>query len=185
MKTSLRLFNYAPFSLFFVDSNPHIFHLIYLMPPLDFVDGWLSVYSAVEVHISALSYRVLIQGLAEFYLRLRFIWKPTGIANLTLYLNLYDAGYVIPWNCTLFPFVTKKKDDSGRFEIYIIIRVSLQCILRIHSSSIGSISIIGFSARHDKCLPASIFVGLNDKTLVVVFPSLDIYAFFSFDTIFN
>lgn len=33
---------------------------------------------------------------------------------------------------------------------------------------------IEFSARHDKCLPASALVAIKDKTLLVVFPSLEV-----------
>lgn len=47
----------------------------------------------------------------------------------------------------------------------------LHCISSIQTSSIGAEGMIGFSARHDKCFPASSLVAIKDKTLVVVLPS--------------
>ena len=41
-------------------------------------------------------------------------------------------------------------------------------------SSIYGVFIIGFSARHDKRLPASSLVAVKDKTLLVVFKSLEV-----------
>lgn len=52
--------------------------------------------------------------------------------------------------------------------------MSLHCIWSIQPSSIGAVPMIRFSAWHDKCLPASAFVAMKDKTLVVVFPSAEV-----------
>lgn len=52
--------------------------------------------------------------------------------------------------------------------------MSLHCIWSIQPSSIGAVPMIRFSAWHDKCLPASAFVAVKDKTLVVVFPSAEV-----------
>lgn len=52
--------------------------------------------------------------------------------------------------------------------------MSLHCIWSTQPSSIGAVPMIRFSAWHDKCLPASAFVAMKDKMLVVVFPSAEI-----------
>lgn len=52
--------------------------------------------------------------------------------------------------------------------------MSLHCIWSIQSSSIAAVPKSRFSAWHDKCLPASAFVAMKDKTLVVVFPSSEV-----------
>lgn len=43
------------------------------MTPLHLVNRWLSAYPAVEVHVAPLPYGVLVEGLAELYLRLGFV----------------------------------------------------------------------------------------------------------------
>lgn len=52
--------------------------------------------------------------------------------------------------------------------------IRLHCISSTQSSFIDSAPMIGCSARHDNCLPASALVAMKDKILVVVFPSLEV-----------
>lgn len=111
----------------------------------------------VKVHICALAYLVGIQRRAQLYPCFRRVCKSkTSISRRSANNRDRSIGHL----------------SSKRLPTVYLIR--LHCISRIQPSSIGSVPMIGFSARHDKCLPASALVAMKDRILVVVFSSLEV-----------